>query len=201
MSSWARRVGGDSAAIPSIYCPRTNRSSLASGDRQLLCLDSAVGAGKGRAGQAGSETSVFLPIPFQNHLWHPQLCGPRSAAETGSWPRVRRVVPGLCHVSPGSSVLHQRVHGWGVPSALLLPPLSLPCRYTLLCGNPPFETVDLKETYRCIKQVHYTLPASLSLPARQLLAAILRASPQDRPSIDQILRHDFFTKVCGSPDI
>uniref|UniRef100_A0A8C0KXD8 Serine/threonine-protein kinase PLK n=1 Tax=Canis lupus dingo TaxID=286419 RepID=A0A8C0KXD8_CANLU len=72
---------------------------------------------------------------------------------------------------------------------------SLGCvMYTLLCGNPPFETVDLKETYRCIKQVHYTLPASLSLPARQLLAAILRASPQDRPSIDQILRHDFFTK-------
>ncbi|XP_045846283.1 serine/threonine-protein kinase PLK3 isoform X2 [Meles meles] len=67
-------------------------------------------------------------------------------------------------------------------------------KYTLLCGTPPFETVDLKETYRCIKQVHYTLPASLSLPARQLLAAILRASPQDRPSIDQILRHDFFTK-------
>lgn len=103
VSSWARRVGGDSAAIPSIHCPRTNRSSLASGDRQLLCLDSAEGAGKGRASQAGSETSVFLPIPFQNHLWHPQLCGPRSAAETGSRPRVRRVVPGLCHVSPGSS--------------------------------------------------------------------------------------------------
>ncbi|KAI5938221.1 Serine/threonine-protein kinase PLK3 [Manis javanica] len=72
---------------------------------------------------------------------------------------------------------------------------SLGCvMYTLLCGSPPFETVDLKETYRCIKQVHYTLPASLSLPARQLLAAILRASPQDRPSIDQILRHDFVTK-------
>uniref|UniRef100_A0A8D0QCQ5 polo kinase n=1 Tax=Sus scrofa TaxID=9823 RepID=A0A8D0QCQ5_PIG len=72
---------------------------------------------------------------------------------------------------------------------------SLGCvMYTLLCGTPPFETVDLKETYRCIKQVHYALPASLSLPARQLLAAILRASPQDRPSIDQILRHDFFTK-------
>ncbi|KAK2494005.1 hypothetical protein MC885_014561 [Smutsia gigantea] len=72
---------------------------------------------------------------------------------------------------------------------------SLGCvMYTLLCGSPPFETVDLKETYRCIKQVHYTLPVSLSLPARQLLGAILRASPQDRPSIDQILRHDFVTK-------
>lgn len=109
------------------------------------------------------------------------------------------MVSGLCHVSPGV-ICTLGVHRWGVPSALLLT-LSLPHRYTLLCGNPPFETVDLKETYRCIKQVHYTLPASLSLPARQLLAAILRASPQDRPSIDQILRHDFFTKVCSSPHI
>lgn len=88
----------------------------------------------------------------------------------------------------------------GTRSTLLLTRFPLPHRYTLLCGTPPFETVDLKETYRCIKQVHYALPASLSLPARQLLAAILRASPQDRPSIDQILRHDFFTKVWGSPD-
>lgn len=92
------------------------------------------------------------------------------------------------------------MHRQGISATLLLTPLSLPLRYTLLCGTPPFETADLKETYRCIKQVHYTLPASLSLSARQLLAAILRASPRDRPSIDQILRHDFFTKVCDSPD-
>lgn len=109
------------------------------------------------------------------------------------------MVPGLCYVSP--RVVYTLV---GARMGCTFhftpdPPLSLPHRYTLLCGSPPFETVDLKETYRCIKQVHYTLPASLSLPARQLLAAILRASPQDRPSIDQILRHDFFTKVCGSP--
>ena len=108
------------------------------------------------------------------------------------------MVPGLCHVS-ARVMCTQRVPG-GLCSTSLLTTFSLPRRYTLLCGSPPFETVDLKETYRCIKQVHYTLPASLSLPARQLLAAILRASPQDRPSIDQILRHDFFTKVCGAPD-
>lgn len=43
LSSWAGQVGGDSAAIPSIYCPRTSRSSLVFGNRQLLCLDSQWG--------------------------------------------------------------------------------------------------------------------------------------------------------------
>ncbi|XP_028902585.1 serine/threonine-protein kinase PLK3 [Ornithorhynchus anatinus] len=72
---------------------------------------------------------------------------------------------------------------------------SLGCvMYTLLCGSPPFETSDLKETYRCIKQVHYTLPAALSTPARQLIAAILKRHPQERLTLDEILRHDFFAK-------
>lgn len=45
LSSWARRVGRDSAAIPGIHCLRTSRSSLAFGDRQLLCVDSQWGQG------------------------------------------------------------------------------------------------------------------------------------------------------------
>lgn len=69
-------------------------------------------------------------------------------------------------------------------------------RYTLLCGNPPFETSDLKETYRCIKQVEYTLPAFLSLPAKHLIAGILRRNPQDRLTLEEILDHEFF-KVSG----
>lgn len=71
-----------------------------------------------------------------------------------------------------------------------------PPRYTLLCGNPPFETSDLKETYRCIKQVEYTLPAFLSLPAKHLIAGILRRNPQDRFTLEEILDHEFF-KVSG----
>ncbi|XP_027504962.1 serine/threonine-protein kinase PLK3 isoform X2 [Corapipo altera] len=70
---------------------------------------------------------------------------------------------------------------------------SLGCvMYTLLCGNPPFETSDLKETYRCIKQVEYTLPAFLSLPAKHLIAGILRRNPQDRLTLEEILDHEFF---------
>ncbi|XP_053325227.1 serine/threonine-protein kinase PLK3 [Spea bombifrons] len=72
---------------------------------------------------------------------------------------------------------------------------SLGCvMYTLLCGTPPFETSDLKETYRCIKQVKFTLPACLSSAARHLIVGILKRSPSERLTLDQILEHEFFTK-------
>ncbi|XP_053549525.1 serine/threonine-protein kinase PLK3 [Bombina bombina] len=72
---------------------------------------------------------------------------------------------------------------------------SLGCvMYTLLCGTPPFETSDLKETYRCIKQVKYTLPACLSSSARHLIVGILKRSPGERLTLEQILEHEFFTK-------
>ncbi|KAM4640763.1 serine/threonine-protein kinase PLK3 [Discoglossus pictus] len=72
---------------------------------------------------------------------------------------------------------------------------SLGCvMYTLLCGTPPFETSDLKETYRCIKQVKYTLPACLSSSARHLIMGILKRTPGERLTLEQILEHEFFTK-------
>ncbi|XP_039591165.1 serine/threonine-protein kinase PLK3 [Polypterus senegalus] len=72
---------------------------------------------------------------------------------------------------------------------------SLGCvMYTLLCGNPPFETSDLKETYRCIKEVEYTLPHFLSAPAQKLIAGILQRSPADRLTLEEIVSHEFFTK-------
>lgn len=70
-------------------------------------------------------------------------------------------------------------------------------RYTLMCGNPPFETLDLKETYKCIKEVQYHLPSSISQPAQKLISGILQKNPSDRLSLDQILNHEFF-KVRGS---
>uniref|UniRef100_A0A8D0L3H2 polo kinase n=1 Tax=Sphenodon punctatus TaxID=8508 RepID=A0A8D0L3H2_SPHPU len=86
-------------------------------------------------------------------------------------------------------VLHRQGHG---PESDVW---SLGCvMYTLLCGNPPFETSDLKETYRCIKQVEYTLPAFLSTPAKQLIMGILKRVPQERLTLEEILDHEFFTK-------
>ncbi|XP_033883972.2 serine/threonine-protein kinase PLK3-like [Acipenser ruthenus] len=72
---------------------------------------------------------------------------------------------------------------------------SLGCvMYTLMCGNPPFETSDLKETYRCIKEVEYVLPHFLSLPAQKLITGILQRNPSNRLTLDEILNHEFFTK-------
>lgn len=108
------------------------------------------------------------------------------------WKRCSR--PGVAGPTPPASslqVLLSHRPGRDVTVARASPP-----RYTLLCGNPPFETSDLKETYRCIKQVEYTLPAFLSLPAKHLIAGILRRNPQDRLTLEEILDHEFF-KVSG----
>lgn len=66
-----------------------------------------------------------------------------------------------------------------------------------MCGSPPFETLDLKETYKCIKEVRYNLPSSLSPAAQKLISAILQKNPSDRLTLDQILNHEFFTKVSS----
>uniref|UniRef100_A0A3Q3MNH0 Serine/threonine-protein kinase PLK n=1 Tax=Labrus bergylta TaxID=56723 RepID=A0A3Q3MNH0_9LABR len=66
--------------------------------------------------------------------------------------------------------------------------------YTMLLGRPPFETTNLKETYKCIREARYSLPSSLSPQAKQLIASLLAKIPEDRPNLDLILRHDFFTQ-------
>ncbi|KFQ96339.1 Serine/threonine-protein kinase PLK2, partial [Nipponia nippon] len=64
--------------------------------------------------------------------------------------------------------------------------------YTMLLGRPPFETTNLKETYRCIREARYSLPSSLLAPAKHLIASMLSKNPEDRPSLDEIIRHEFF---------
>ncbi|KAK1174352.1 serine/threonine-protein kinase PLK2-like [Acipenser oxyrinchus oxyrinchus] len=66
--------------------------------------------------------------------------------------------------------------------------------YTMLLGRPPFETTNLKETYRCIREARYTMPSSLMPPAKQLIASMLSKNPHDRPSLNDIMRHEFFTQ-------
>ncbi|XP_029432620.1 serine/threonine-protein kinase PLK2 [Rhinatrema bivittatum] len=66
--------------------------------------------------------------------------------------------------------------------------------YTMLLGRPPFETTNLKETYRCIREARYTLPSSLMAPAKHLIATMLAKNPEERPSLDELIQHEFFTQ-------
>lgn len=67
----------------------------------------------------------------------------------------------------------------------------------MLLGRPPFETTNLKETYRCIREARYSLPSSLMPPAKHLITSMLSKNPEDRPSLDDIVRHDFFLLVSS----
>ena len=68
--------------------------------------------------------------------------------------------------------------------------------YTMLVGRPPFETSDVKTTYRRIKMNAYSFPDNipLSLEAKDLIEKILVSDPIARPSISQIEEHSFFLK-------
>ncbi|CAD8174723.1 unnamed protein product [Paramecium pentaurelia] len=67
--------------------------------------------------------------------------------------------------------------------------------YTLLIGKPPFETQDVKTTYKKIKACQYTFPdhVVISDNAKNLITKMLVLDPSKRPTLDQILQHPFMT--------
>ncbi len=54
--------------------------------------------------------------------------------------------------------------------------------YTLLFGRPPFETSDVKKTYKRIKLNNYTFPEHVKVPssAKDLISRILKSDPSER---------------------
>ncbi|RNF19555.1 putative protein kinase, putative,polo-like protein kinase [Trypanosoma conorhini] len=66
--------------------------------------------------------------------------------------------------------------------------------YTLLVGEPPFQTSDVKATYRRIKQCRYEFPPRLEIPesGKELIHRILQSRPDHRPTIVEIRNHAFF---------
>lgn len=66
--------------------------------------------------------------------------------------------------------------------------------YTLLVGKPPFETNDVKTTYRRIRMNTYSFPehVQISDQSRSLVTRILQTDPVKRPTLDEMLAHDFF---------
>ena len=73
--------------------------------------------------------------------------------------------------------------------------------YTLIIGKPPFETNNVKETYKRIKMCNYSFPenAIISEPAKDLIQNILVLDPHKRPTLDEILSSDFFNMGTSIP--
>lgn len=75
--------------------------------------------------------------------------------------------------------------------------------YTLIIGKPPFETQDVKTTYKRIKMNSYTFPerAVISDAAKSLITDILNLDPLKRPNLDKILACDFFQLGTSIPKL
>ena len=67
--------------------------------------------------------------------------------------------------------------------------------YTLLIGKPPFETEDVKETYKKITADNYEFPSNvfISEEARTFIKEILVIDPNKRLTPDKMLQHPFMT--------
>ncbi|KAI8507699.1 Serine/threonine-protein kinase plk4 [Branchiostoma belcheri] len=71
---------------------------------------------------------------------------------------------------------------------------SLGCMlYTFLTGSPPFDTDQVRSTLNKVVLGDYHLPQHLSAPARDLITALLRKNPAERPKLADILSHPFMT--------
>ncbi|KAJ3032137.1 UNVERIFIED_CONTAM: Cell cycle serine/threonine-protein kinase cdc5/MSD2 [Siphonaria sp. JEL0065] len=67
--------------------------------------------------------------------------------------------------------------------------------YTQLIGKPPFQTKNVKEIYKKIKENQYEFPSShpISKYAQSLIESLLNDDPELRPTVEEVLSHPFFT--------
>ncbi|KAG6900383.1 hypothetical protein C0993_011733 [Termitomyces sp. T159_Od127] len=68
--------------------------------------------------------------------------------------------------------------------------------YTLVIGRPPFQTSEVKEIYKRIRNNDYDFPPErrISAHAQVLVQQILTPNPQERPTLHEIVEHPFFTQ-------
>eukprot|EP00980_Cylindrotheca_fusiformis_P018671 scaffold6219_cov146-Cylindrotheca_fusiformis.AAC.6 len=67
--------------------------------------------------------------------------------------------------------------------------------YTWLVGKPPYEAKDVKATYQRILNNEYSFPTKVNVSdnAKSLISSMLKSNPSDRPGLDVIALHPFFT--------
>ena len=68
--------------------------------------------------------------------------------------------------------------------------------YTLLIGKPPFESKDVKSTYKRILANSFVFPDHIPIceHAKNLIRHVLQTKPESRPSLDEMLEHSYFTR-------
>ena len=73
----------------------------------------------------------------------------------------------------------------------------------MLVGKPPFETPDVKTTYKKIRMNSYSFPehVPLSEHAKGLITKILNLDPTRRPTLDEILEHSFMNQGGSIPKL
>lgn len=73
--------------------------------------------------------------------------------------------------------------------------------YTLVFGNPPFETDNVQDTYDLIKKNKFKYDDNISVPdqAKHLINRILNPNPSERPTLQNILDSSFIQ--YGQPKI
>jgi len=65
--------------------------------------------------------------------------------------------------------------------------------YEFLVGKPPFEAESNNETYKRITRVEVKYPPHVSTEAKDLISRLLRKSPSDRLTLEQVLEHPWIT--------
>lgn len=71
--------------------------------------------------------------------------------------------------------------------------------YTLLVGQPPFDTDAVKSTLTRVVMADYTVPSHLSSEAQDLINKLLKKNPRERISLQDILKHPFLLRSKHNP--
>jgi len=73
--------------------------------------------------------------------------------------------------------------------------------YTMVFGRPPFETSDVKTTYKRIRSNQYSFPDSVrvSNQVKDLIGHILQLDPGKRPSLENILNSSWLSSSRFPP--
>ncbi|ELU12783.1 hypothetical protein CAPTEDRAFT_221177 [Capitella teleta] len=66
--------------------------------------------------------------------------------------------------------------------------------YTLVVGQPPFDTEGVKSTLNRVISADFELPDHLSKEAKHLISCLLKKNPKERMPLEHILQHPFLTK-------